>query len=376
MRHATRCGAVCNSELHFESCPPPNDRQTDPAVDPAPRRRSPRARRRRDPRPDRARRGGLNRLARPTCSTASGCARPAERGRLPGDQRRLPHGGRGRPHLQAGRQATRGTGCPAATRERPLRPHPRPRTSRCIVDVVAEFAEEVVRPAAAEANEACAAPEELLEATLEIGLPILGVPEELGGIAEERSAVTGALVPRRWPRATWGWPWPPSRPAPSPPRSRCGAPTSSSTTYLPAFTGDDVPAAALALAEPTALFDPLSPATTAVRTRRRLRAQRGEVRRGPRGARGRAVRRRRRARRRSPPLFLVESEAAGSPSRPTRPWACGRPASRGWSSRTCASAADRPARRRRRLDYAESCGSRGWPGARSRSAPARPCSTT
>jgi alkylation response protein AidB-like acyl-CoA dehydrogenase len=37
-------------------------------------------------------------------------------------------------------------------------------------------------------------------------------------------------------------------------------------TYLPAFTGDDVPAAALALIEPQVLFDVLSPQTTAVRT--------------------------------------------------------------------------------------------------------------
>jgi hypothetical protein len=36
-------------------------------------------------------------------------------------------------------------------------------------------------------------------------------------------------------------------------------------TYLPAFTGDEVPAAALALAEPQPLFDPLSPATKATR---------------------------------------------------------------------------------------------------------------
>ena len=35
------------------------------------------------------------------------------------------------------------------------------------------------------------------------------------------------------------------------------------STYLPAFTGDEVPDAALALSEPTALFDPLSPATKA-----------------------------------------------------------------------------------------------------------------
>ena len=37
-------------------------------------------------------------------------------------------------------------------------------------------------------------------------------------------------------------------------------------TYLPAFTGDDVPAAALALTEPRPLFDPLELRTTATRT--------------------------------------------------------------------------------------------------------------
>jgi alkylation response protein AidB-like acyl-CoA dehydrogenase len=36
-------------------------------------------------------------------------------------------------------------------------------------------------------------------------------------------------------------------------------------TYLPAFTGDDVPGAALALSEPTVLFDPLKPATKATK---------------------------------------------------------------------------------------------------------------
>jgi alkylation response protein AidB-like acyl-CoA dehydrogenase len=37
------------------------------------------------------------------------------------------------------------------------------------------------------------------------------------------------------------------------------------STYLPAFTGDDVPAAALALTEPQPLFDPFDLQTTAVR---------------------------------------------------------------------------------------------------------------
>ena len=38
------------------------------------------------------------------------------------------------------------------------------------------------------------------------------------------------------------------------------------STYLPAFTGDDVPAAALALAEAQVLFDVMSPSATATRT--------------------------------------------------------------------------------------------------------------
>ena len=63
-----------------------------------------------------------------------------------------------------------------------------------LVDVVTEFAAEVVRPAAAEADDACAAPDDVLEAALEIGLPILGVPEALGGISEERAAMAGTLV--------------------------------------------------------------------------------------------------------------------------------------------------------------------------------------
>ena len=63
-----------------------------------------------------------------------------------------------------------------------------------LVDVVGEFAAEVLRPAAAEANETCAAPESVLKASLDIGLPILGVPEALGGISEERSAMAGTLV--------------------------------------------------------------------------------------------------------------------------------------------------------------------------------------
>ena len=134
-----------------------------------------------------------------------------------------------------------------------------------LVDVVNEFAEEVVRPAAAAADVACAAPDDLLKATLEIGLPILGVPESLGGIAEERSAMAGTLVAEALAKGDMGLAV--STLAPGSVATAIGlwGTDEQQSTYLPAFAGDDVPAAALALNEPTVLFDVLEPSTTAVR---------------------------------------------------------------------------------------------------------------
>jgi alkylation response protein AidB-like acyl-CoA dehydrogenase len=134
-----------------------------------------------------------------------------------------------------------------------------------LVDVVTEFADEVVRPAAAEANETCAAPDDLLKATLEIGLPILGVTEELGGIATERSAVAGVLVHEALAKGDMGLAVAALAPGAVATALSLYGTDEQQATYLPAFTGDEVPAAALALAEPKALFDPLKPATTATR---------------------------------------------------------------------------------------------------------------
>ena len=134
-----------------------------------------------------------------------------------------------------------------------------------LVDAVSEFATEMVRPAAADANEACRAPEELLRAGREMGLPILAVPEDLGGISTERSAMAGTLVAEALAKGDMGL------------AVACLAPGAVTTalslwgtdeqqsTYLPSFTGDDGPAAALAITEPRPLFDPLNLTTIAVR---------------------------------------------------------------------------------------------------------------
>ena len=135
-----------------------------------------------------------------------------------------------------------------------------------IVETVRDFAAERLRPAAAAADDKCAPPEELLSTATELGVTLLGVPEELGGVATERSSVTNVLVAEALATGDMGL------------ALACLAPAAVSTalvlwgnedqqaTYLPAFTGDDVPAAALAIQEPAALFDPFSLRTKAYRT--------------------------------------------------------------------------------------------------------------
>jgi alkylation response protein AidB-like acyl-CoA dehydrogenase len=121
---------------------------------------------------------------------------------------------------------------------------------------VREFALAELRPVALDADGACAAPPELLAQANELGLTMIGVPEELGGAVTERSATTTVLMSEALAQGDMGI------------ALACLAPAAVSTaiglwgdaqqqaTYLPAFTGDDVPAAALAILEERPLFDP------------------------------------------------------------------------------------------------------------------------
>ena len=135
-----------------------------------------------------------------------------------------------------------------------------------LVDVVTELATEVLRPAAAKADEACAAPAEVLAAGLEVGLPILGVPEALGGISQERSAMAGTLVAEALARGDMGLAVASLAPGAVATAIGLWGTDAQQQTYLPAFSEPEAPVAALALAEPTVLFDVLSPATTAAGT--------------------------------------------------------------------------------------------------------------
>lgn len=134
-----------------------------------------------------------------------------------------------------------------------------------LVDVVSDLARDLVRPAAAAADAACATPPDVLAAGVELGLPLLGVPEALGGISDERTAVAATLVAEALAHGDMGI---------AVATLASGAVATSLSlwgdegqqqTYLPAFAGDTPPVAALALAEPTVLFDALAPTTVATR---------------------------------------------------------------------------------------------------------------
>ncbi len=135
-----------------------------------------------------------------------------------------------------------------------------------LVDVVRELAAEVLRPAAAEADETCTAPDAVLKAGLDVGLPILGLPESLGGITGERSAVAGALVAEALAHGDLGLAVASLAPGSVATAIGLWGSDAQQQTYLPAFTEGAVPAAAIALTEPAVLFDVLSPTTTAART--------------------------------------------------------------------------------------------------------------
>jgi alkylation response protein AidB-like acyl-CoA dehydrogenase len=177
-------------------------------------------------------------------------------------------------------------------------------------EAVRDFGLERVRPAAQDADAVCATPPELLAQAGELGLTMVGVPEELGGAVDQRSAVTSVLMSEAFAQGDMGI------------AVACLAPAGVSTalslwgdadqqaTYLPEFVGDNVPAAAIAVLEPRVLFNPFELATTA------RRAGDGFVLNGvkslvPRAADGELFVVAAHLEDSGPALFIVESKTAG-----------------------------------------------------------------
>jgi alkylation response protein AidB-like acyl-CoA dehydrogenase len=132
-----------------------------------------------------------------------------------------------------------------------------------LTESVRDFSLAKLRTAAQQADADCAVPPALLTQSNDLGLTMIGVPEELGGAVSERSAVTSVLMSEALAQGDMGI------------AVACLAPAGVSTalslwgdadhqaTYLPEFVGENVPAAAVAVLEPHALFDPFALLTRA-----------------------------------------------------------------------------------------------------------------
>jgi alkylation response protein AidB-like acyl-CoA dehydrogenase len=128
-----------------------------------------------------------------------------------------------------------------------------------------DFAAGELRPAAQQADFDCAPPDGLLKSSAELGTTMF-VPEEVGGAVSERSAVTSVLLAEALATGDMSLAFACLAPAAVSTAIGLWGDADQQSRYLPAFTGDDVPAAALALLEPRPLFDPLELATTAKRS--------------------------------------------------------------------------------------------------------------
>jgi alkylation response protein AidB-like acyl-CoA dehydrogenase len=132
-------------------------------------------------------------------------------------------------------------------------------------ETMAGFARDVLRPAAREADEKGAVPEDVVNRGWELGLVQSGIPEQFGGYGDARSGITGALLleelgygdaaialellaPRlvTIPLATLGT-------------------DAQRAKWLPRFAGDHYVAASAAFSEPRWDFEPTALATRAER---------------------------------------------------------------------------------------------------------------
>jgi alkylation response protein AidB-like acyl-CoA dehydrogenase len=137
---------------------------------------------------------------------------------------------------------------------------------KLIVETVEEFAAEVLRPAAHDADAATTYPPDLVKKAAELGITAINIPEDFDGIAAERSSVTNVLVAEALAYGDMGLALPILAPAGVAAALTHWGSAGQQATYLQEFAGENVPQACLAIAEPQPLFDPTALKTIAVRT--------------------------------------------------------------------------------------------------------------
>jgi alkylation response protein AidB-like acyl-CoA dehydrogenase len=137
---------------------------------------------------------------------------------------------------------------------------------KLIVETVNEFAEEILRPAAHDADDAAEYPRDLITKAAELGITAVNIPEDFDGIAAQRSSVTNVLVAEALAYGDMGLALPILAPGGVASALTHWGSAEQQATYLPEFAGENVPQACVAIVEPQPLFDPTRLKTTATRT--------------------------------------------------------------------------------------------------------------
>ncbi len=201
-------------------------------------------------------------------------------------------------------------------------------------DSFSQFAAEKLRKAAPDADAKSEAPKELMAQASELGITMLGVPEELGGVFDERSSITSVLVAETLAHGDMGLAVAALAPAAVSTAIGLWGDGEQQAKYLPPFVGEDVPAAALAIIEPKRALRPAPPGhdrkarptTAASRSAARSRWSRAPTR--PSCSSSPPTSRAGRARRSS---SSSRAPRASTPS-PTPPWGSAPRARGSWSS--------------------------------------------
>lgn len=134
-----------------------------------------------------------------------------------------------------------------------------------IVETIREFGEERVRPGAHECDHNASTPADVRDEALGLGIAMANVPEEYEGIATGVALTTNFLITEALAEADPGQAIAIMAPAGVAAAITSYGDDAQQKTYLPAFASEDIPVAAVTVAEPQPLFDPFDLTTTAKR---------------------------------------------------------------------------------------------------------------
>lgn len=126
-----------------------------------------------------------------------------------------------------------------------------------ITDSLKRFASEVIRPRAAQSDEASALPDDIAVQAHALGLTLYAVPTEFGGVAETQSPVTSVLIAEQLAYGDMAIAMSLLAPFSVAQAISQWGTGAQQSTYLPAFCEEQPPVATIAIDEPRPLFDPM-----------------------------------------------------------------------------------------------------------------------